>query len=51
MCAIGAPTAFELTDDDEPKGHPLFSEVPPGEEVAVVRAVRSCPESAIVVED
>jgi ferredoxin len=47
LCAMRAPHLFELSDID---GHSseVTSVIPPGEEVAALEAVHSCPEQAII---
>lgn len=49
LCALNAPTAFELSDID---GHatPASGEVPPELESQVREAERSCPERAISLQ-
>jgi len=46
MCALACPEVFKLSDED---GHAYLDDenVPSEFEVAVERAVRSCPEGAI----
>jgi ferredoxin len=50
MCALVAPDAFDLSDED---GHSTarFEVVPSDQEEAVRTAARTCPEQAIVVWD
>ncbi|MFI0351133.1 ferredoxin [Actinomadura sp. 9N407] len=50
LCAMQAPDVFELDDVD---GHssPTSETVRAGWEPQVIKAVRSCPEQAISVED
>ncbi len=50
MCYLAAPEVFQLSDED---GHAyiLADDVPPNLGDAVLQAVRSCPEQAIIVTD
>lgn len=50
MCALAAPDVFLLREDD---GHAYvaFPDVAPSQEEAVRRAVSTCPEGAIAVEE
>lgn len=50
LCTLAAPQIFLLREDD---GHAYVAadEVPPGLEDAVRKAVATCPEGAISVED
>jgi len=50
LCALKAPDAFELDDDD---GHATacFEIVPRDQEQAVRSAANTCPEHAIVITD
>jgi ferredoxin len=47
VCVSFAPEVFEVDDDDELH---VRSEVPPGEEERVARAVASCPKNALSVK-
>ncbi len=50
LCALAAPEIFHLNDED---GHAFVvsAEVPPGQEELVRKAVATCPEGAISVDD
>jgi ferredoxin len=47
VCVSFAPEVFEVDDDDELH---VRSEVPPGEEERVARAVASCPKNALSIK-
>lgn len=50
MCALAAPDVFLLSEDD---GHAYVAspDVDPAREEAVRRAVSTCPEGAITIEE
>ena len=50
LCALAAPEIFHL-DDEDGHAYVLAAEVPPGQEELVRKAVATCPEGAISVDD
>lgn len=50
LCAQHAPEVFEL-DDEEGHSHVIVSDVPEALKAKVMRAVATCPEQAISVDE